>query len=145
MVVSNALVFFELVLGFIVVITLLAFLYHIYLSNQRKGEPPVRWSWIPLLGFALDMGSRPIELLQECARMHGDIFGMIIGGNRMFIVADPFSTHSIIKGPRELSFDEFTDSILDKFFDIPINVIHKHFTKEFENEMRKMYSHYLLG
>jgi hypothetical protein len=138
-------VFFQASIAFIVVVGVLAFLYHIHLSVQRKGEPPVRWSWLPLLGYALDMGCRPIELLQECARLHGDIFGMVIGGNRMFIISDAFSTHSIIKGPKELSFDEFTDSILDKFFDIPIDVLHKHCTKEFENEMRKMYSHYLLG
>eukprot|EP01034_Spumella_vulgaris_P029595 gene29595-36670_t len=48
------------------------------------------------------MGSRPIELLQESGAMIGDIFGLVVAGNRMFIINDPHSYNVIIKPVKEL-------------------------------------------
>jgi len=31
-------------------------LYHLNLSRRRRSEAPVRWSWLPWLGSALEMG-----------------------------------------------------------------------------------------
>ncbi len=118
--------------------------YHLMLSYRRKGEAPVRWSWLPVIGSAIEMGQRPVELLQDCAAQYGEIFGIVIGGNRMFFVSDVFSTSSILKAPKELSFQEFTDSIMQNVFGCTKHTVEHRFTKAFDQDMRKIYSQYLL-
>lgn len=54
--------------------------YHLHLSYQRSNEPPVLWSWIPLLGNAIEMGSKPIEFLKDCSKKHKNIFGLVVAG-----------------------------------------------------------------
>jgi hypothetical protein len=34
---------------------------HVFLSVQRKGEAPVRWSWIPMMGYAIEMVHGPLS------------------------------------------------------------------------------------
>ena len=91
-------------------------LYHAHLSRRRKGEPPVRWSWLPVLGYALEMGNRPLELLSECADKFGEIFGMVVAGNRMFIISDPHSYHLVFTKNKDLSWEEFHRSVSVNFF-----------------------------
>jgi cytochrome P450 len=101
------------------------------------------WSNIPYLGFALEMGKRPLELLQECARGK-DIYGILVAGQRMFIISDPHSTSVILKASnKQLSFEEFHDCILINFFGIEEKQIHSHII---DNDLlRKWYSQYLLS
>jgi hypothetical protein len=121
--------------------------YHWHLSHQRKGEAPIRWSWLPILGWAIDLGKQPIKLLQECAAIYEKegIFGIVVGGNRMFFISDVLSTSTILKGPKELSFQEFTDDILQNFFGCNKDTIKNKFTKAYDQDMRKLYSQYLLS
>ena len=116
--------------------------YHLNLSIQRKGEAPVRWSWIPFLGFALEMGKRPVDLLQECSRMYGEVFGMVVAGNRMFIISDCHSYHVLLRPIRALSVEEFHNSIMMNFFGNQASTISSHMLNE--DLMRKWYSQYLL-
>ena len=116
--------------------------YHLHLSIQRKGEAPVRWSWTPLLGFALEMGKRPVDLLQECTRMYGEIFGMVVAGNRMFIISDCHSYHVLLRPVRALSVEEFHHSIMMNFFGVQTSTISNHLLND--DLMRKWYSQYLL-
>lgn len=41
-----------------------AFRHHLNLSSRGENEPPVLWSWIPILGNAIEMGQRPLRLMQ---------------------------------------------------------------------------------
>lgn len=91
-------------------------LYHAHLSRRRKGEPPVRWSWLPVLGYALEMGNRPLELLSECAEKFGEIFGMVVAGNRMFIICDPHSYSLVFTKNKDFSWEEFHKSVSVNFF-----------------------------
>jgi oxysterol 7-alpha-hydroxylase len=96
-----------------------AYTYHFYLQHQRQGEAPIKKSWIPYLGFALEMGSRPVQLFQSLKKEFGEIFGLVVLGSRMFIITDPHSYPLIISAsPKELSSLEFHESILEKFFGV---------------------------
>ena len=92
------------------------FAYHLHLSRRKKGEPPVRWSWLPVLGYALEMGNRPLELLSECAAKYGEIFGLVVAGNRLFIIADPHSYQLIFTKNKDLSSSEFHTSVTTNMF-----------------------------
>jgi cytochrome P450 len=96
-----------------------AYTYHFYQQKQRRGEAPVKRSWIPYLGMALEMGAKPIKLFQSLKEEYGDIFGLITLGNRMFIISDPHSYHLILNAsPKELSVDEFFEGIESNFFGV---------------------------
>jgi sterol 14-demethylase len=92
------------------------FAYHSHLSRRKKGEPPVRWSWLPVLGYALEMGNRPLELLIECAKQYGEIFGLVVAGNRLFIITDPHSYQLIFTKNKDLSYQEFHTSVATNMF-----------------------------
>ena len=103
----------------VVAISIIALIaYHCFQSYQRSGEAPIRWSWFLYLGWAIELGTRPIDFLQECQRLYGDVFGIIVGGNRMFIIADVCSANCVLKPHKELSWMEFHDSILLNFFGV---------------------------
>lgn len=89
---------------------------HYYLCQSRKGEPPIRWSWIPLIGFALEMGKRPLQLIEEGRDLYGEIFGMVVLGNRMFIITDPLAYSTILRPSSDLSTKEFHRTVLQLFF-----------------------------
>lgn len=90
--------------------------YHVQLSRQRPGEAPMKWSWLPIIGSAIELGSRPLEFLSQCAEENNEIFGMVVAGKRMFIVADVLSCNVVLKPPRFLSYEEFIDLVLENFF-----------------------------
>ena len=119
--------------------------YHLNLSLKRTGEVPVHWSWLPVLGNAIDMGSRPLEFLSECAAEHEDIFGMVVAGNRMFIISDVFSSNLILKPPKSFSWEEFHDLVLSNFFGAQWGSSGHHGVNSFDEQlMRNWYSKYLL-
>lgn len=115
---------------------------HLEASRKRQDEPPVRWSWIPFMGFAIDMGIRPIELLKESGDLLGEIFGLVVAGNRMFIINDCHSYNIIFKPTKDMSWLEFHHSILINFFGTSKDTVHKNLLDE--DLMRKWYSKYLL-
>ncbi len=137
-------IFLKSLLGVVIATAVPTLGYHYHLSHQRRGEAPIRWSWIPILGWAIDLGKRPVKLLQECADLYGEIFGIVVGGNRMFFISDVLSTSAILKGPKELSFQEFTDDVMHNVFGCTKDTVKNKFTKSFDQDMRKIYSQYLL-
>lgn len=123
------------------------YVYHLHLSSRRAGEPPVHWSWVPLLGNAIELGSRPLEFLSECAEENptDEVFGMVVAGNRMFIITDVLSYNVVLKPPKSLTWTEFHDAVLTNFFGASFN--HPQLTGAAafdEHLMRKWYSNYLL-
>ena len=78
---SRPLESFATILASTLAITISAlYTYHLHLSYQRAQEPPIIWSWIPLLGNAIEMGSKPIEFLKNCSKKHKNIFGLVVAG-----------------------------------------------------------------
>ena len=121
------------------------FSYHWYLSHQRSGEVPIKWSWIPLLGDAIELGTRPLDFLSESAKSNKDIFGMVVAGNRMFLISDPHSQHVVLKHTKSFSFEAFQNLIMDNFFGSDFKKAGLHGLSDFDEDlMRKWFSTYLL-
>lgn len=99
------------------VITTSVWAMHINLSYARKNEAPILWSWIPLMGSAFEFGKRPIEFMIEQSKRTKDIAGILVAGQRMFLIHDVRSYQAIFKADRnKLSFDEFTVQIKEATF-----------------------------
>jgi hypothetical protein len=90
--------------------SLLPVVYHGYLLCQFRNEVPMSFSWIPILGHALEFGSNPIKTLQKLSKdANGkikDIFGLILAGKRIILINNPLSFKVIFKSKKEVM--EFT-------------------------------------
>lgn len=90
---------------------------HVNLSFARAGEAPVLWSWIPFMGSAFEFGNRPIEFMIEQSKKTKEIAGIVVAGQRMFMIHDINSYSALYKADRsKLSFDEFTVQIKENSF-----------------------------
>lgn len=116
--------------------------HHLYQSTAFHQEAPIRWSWLPFLGWAIEFGKRPLSFLLECREQYDDIFGLVIGGNRMFFITEPFSTNVIIRPCKDLHWEEFHHEILQNFFNVKSQTLKSKCVDE--DLMRKYYSTYLL-
>ncbi|MFO0626924.1 MAG: cytochrome P450 [Polyangiales bacterium] len=84
-------------------------------GRRRAGEPPlVRGA--PLLGSALPFGRDAPAFLADCRRRHGDIFTLVVAGQRMTFVLDPHSHAAVLKRQGELSFHELAHEISARAF-----------------------------
>lgn len=130
--------------GGAVVFGVLYFVYQQYqLTSQRKGEPAVFAGPLPYLGFALELSKRPVDLFQSLANKTKDILGIVIAGQRMFILHDAHATSQLIKVQKGLSIAEFHDTVSYNLFDYSQEVIHSpHLNSDL---VRKFYSQYLLN
>lgn len=126
-----------------VVLVFYVFYQHLTMSVARWGEAPIRWSWVPFLGWAIEMGSRPIDLLVESGNLYGEIFGLILAGHRTFIINDPHSNNVIIKPIKELTWEEFHHSVLVNFFGVNEQMLNN--SNIDENFTRKGFNLHLLG
>ena len=77
------------------------FSYHYFLCQTRSGEARIRWSWMPILGDALQFGKRPVEYVLDAARDVHDILGVLLAGERIFFVKDLDSYGSMIKADKK--------------------------------------------
>ena len=119
----------------------LVYSYHTYLSYQRSEEPPIIWSWIPYLGNAMDIGTKPIEFLQNCSKKQKDIIGLVVAGHRMFFITDPHSSNIIFKPSKFFSWEEFHNLVIVNFFGATKFAENTH---PFDDDlMRKWFSTYI--
>jgi len=119
----------------------LVYSYHTYLSYQRNEEPPIIWSWIPYLGNAMDIGTKPIEFLQNCSKKQKDIIGLVVAGHRMFFITDPHSSNIIFKPSKFFSWEEFHNLVIVNFFGATKFAENTH---PFDDDlMRKWFSTYI--
>lgn len=86
----------------------------------------MRWSWIPWVGYAIEMGKNPTQLLQESAKMFSreGVFGLIIGGNRFFIITENHNSNVIFRSSKSLGHYELHSAIMDSCFNIKPDVYH---------------------
>ncbi|KAI8332679.1 lanosterol 14-alpha demethylase [Chlamydoabsidia padenii] len=76
---SILLVYSVLAVGVIIVIHILSQL----IGPQNTKEPPVVFSWVPLVGNAFQFGTNPIDFLQKCQKKYGDTFTFTMVGKRV--------------------------------------------------------------
>lgn len=88
-------------------------------GKRRPGEPPLVPTPLPFLGHALDFGRDAAALLRVCQRTHGDVFTLLIAGQRMTFVLDPHCYVDVLKAGDELSFDVIADQISSRAFGHP--------------------------
>ncbi|RYH21284.1 hypothetical protein EON65_21040 [archaeon] len=118
------------------------FLYHFYLQLQLPGEVKVLWSWIPLLGHALELGQRPIEFLCDLAACGEDVVGVVIGGKRMFFVLDIFAAPIVFKTNSDYSHLDFHNLVLLNYFGVSPATVKNHVWDD--DLMRKWFTQYLI-
>jgi hypothetical protein len=74
------------------------------------------FSWIPILGHALEFGSNPIKTLQKLSKNANgkikDIFGLVLAGKRIILINDPLSFKVIFKSKKEVSVSSSLQSLL---------------------------------
>lgn len=117
--------------------------YHFYLQIQFPGEVRTHWSWIPFLGFALQLGERPVEFLRELAQNGDEIVGVVVAGQRIFFIMDAFSAPLVFKSNPDYGQEVFHNQVLTGFFGCSDYMIKNHALDG--DLMRKWYVQYLLG
>jgi hypothetical protein len=119
------------------------FLYHFYLQLQLPGEPRIQPSWIPYLGHAFAFGADPVGFLCKLASLGEEIVGVVLGGERIFFVMNPFSAPIIFKSNSDYSQEDFHNTVLRNFFGVSNKSLRNNVIDG--NLMRKWYVQYLLG
>lgn len=74
-------------------------------GRRRDGEPPLVRGRLPFFGCAIEFGRHAGDLLAACQREHGDVFTLLVAGERMTFVLDPHAYPTILKLQKELTFD----------------------------------------
>lgn len=87
-------------------------------GRRRAGEPPLITGALPFLGVALSFGRDAMALLARCRRIHGDVFTLYLGGQRMTFVADPLSYADVLKA-KQLSFTPIAEEVMHSGFGVP--------------------------
>mmetsp|Transcript_27174 Transcript_27174/g.45891 ORF Transcript_27174/g.45891 Transcript_27174/m.45891 type:complete len:371 (-) Transcript_27174:2269-3381(-) len=114
--------------------------YHCYLLAHFPGEARMEWSFVPILGHALAFGEDPIGTVQKLSRQSQqgcpvastagqdecpakptqpplkEVVGVLLAGQRIFLVNDPASFKVVFKPRPELSFSSFANDVLINVF-----------------------------
>jgi len=122
------------------------FSYHCYLSFPFAGEVPICWSWVPILGDAIEFGKQPIEfMLNKSRKVKQEIIGVLLAGERIFLINDPDSYSTIFKVDKtKFSFDVFANQVTCNVFGVPESVCKHANDMNTEAEARAGYQKYLL-
>jgi cytochrome P450 len=63
-----------------------------YLLNgapRKAGEPQIIGYWFPFVGVAIQFGKDPIEYLRSLVKKYGNVFTIILSGERTHIITNP--------------------------------------------------------
>lgn len=85
-------------------------------GRQRPGEPPLIPGALPWLGSVREFGRDLPALLAACRRDHGDVFTLLVSGQRMTFVLDPLDFPEVLRRADELGFDEIADAVSRQAF-----------------------------
>ncbi len=80
-------------------------------GRPLPGEPPFEPGALPWLGSALEFGRDLAALLEKCRHKHGDVFTLMVAGQRMTFVLDPLDFPEVLRRVDDLSFQEIADDI----------------------------------
>ncbi|KAJ1550426.1 hypothetical protein HK096_007002, partial [Nowakowskiella sp. JEL0078] len=105
---------------------------------QASGEPPLISGRLPYIG----VGKTTEEYLEKMHKKHGHIFTIYTAGMRMIHIMDPATFPTIYRSPKhDINFDPFLRMVYTNGFQLPIDNL----TKEFLDDMHKLYPAYLLN
>ena len=68
--------------------------------HASRTEPPVVWSWWPILGSAIAFGADTHGFLSRARSRHGGVFTLVIAGKRMSIIADRAAVATVVRLPK---------------------------------------------
>ncbi|KAG3274079.1 cytochrome P450 7B1 [Ictidomys tridecemlineatus] len=85
---------------------------------RRPGEPPLIKGWLPYFGVAFNLQKDPLGYMKFLQKQHGDIFTILLGGNYITFILDPFQYPLVMKNHKQLSFDVFSRKLSEKAFSI---------------------------
>jgi len=88
----------------------------LYQNRRKAGEPPVVWSWLPMLGSAIAFGAAPLKFVCDKRDSHGDVFVTQLSGLRMVWIADPRSWPNVFRASGKLAFGPMADMVLKGAF-----------------------------
>lgn len=133
-------------IGFVIIFTVIIIYFlirHYQLTKCKKGEVSLLPTTIPYLGVVLELGQRPIEFLIECSKKTTEIFGILIAGQRFFIITCPHSTLAVIQSSKDLSIFESHKPVMLNLFNISEDITT---CKDCDYDLlRKWFSTYLLN
>ncbi|SAM06979.1 hypothetical protein [Absidia glauca] len=66
-------------------------------------QPPVVFSWIPVLGNAVQFGMDPITFLQDCQKKYGDMFTFTMVGKRVTVCLGADGNQFVFNNKQNLS------------------------------------------
>ena len=115
----------------------------LYQNRRRPGEPPVVWSWVPVLGSAVAFGAAPLAFLKTSAEALGSpVFVATVAGERTAFVADPGLWPRVLREPAgrlefrstgmdvtEGAFGVARADVADAFADATDRVAHQQFVR----------------
>lgn len=88
----------------------------VYGGTRRPHEPPLVRPFIPLLGDALHFGRDAGAYLSALRARHGDVFTVLIAGQRMTFVLNPHDAPRVLKETEGLRFRDMADQISMRVF-----------------------------
>uniref|UniRef100_A0A8C9QU52 Cytochrome P450 family 7 subfamily B member 1 n=1 Tax=Spermophilus dauricus TaxID=99837 RepID=A0A8C9QU52_SPEDA len=89
-----------------------------WITGVRPGEPPLIKGWLPYFGVAFNLQKDPLGYMKFLQTKHGDIFTILLGGNYITFILDPFQYPLVMKNHKQLSFDIFSRKLSEKAFSI---------------------------
>lgn len=87
-------------------------------GRRRPGEPPLLRGMLPFLGLAPAFGRDAMALLGELRAEHGDVFTLLVAGQRMTFVLDPLAYPEVLKA-KQLSFEPIANEVMHEGFGYP--------------------------
>jgi len=85
-------------------------------GTLRPGEPPLVRPRLPFLGHALAMGRDLVAVLRACQLEHGDVFTLLVAGQRMTCILDPADFLPVLKAQDKLTFHEVGETFGSRVF-----------------------------
>jgi hypothetical protein len=119
------------------------FYFHWNQLHQRPGEAKILPAWIPLIEHTIKFSMSPLPFFRECEKKTSEIFGIILGGFRTFVITDPKSSFVVLQTNKNLSVKEFFDMVGINGFGIPDHLVRS--PTHNDDQLRKLYTPYLLS
>eukprot|EP01088_Endostelium_zonatum_P022300 TRINITY_DN944_c1_g1_i1.p1 TRINITY_DN944_c1_g1~~TRINITY_DN944_c1_g1_i1.p1 ORF type:complete len:514 (+),score=155.02 TRINITY_DN944_c1_g1_i1:57-1544(+) len=107
-----------LLVGLLLVISYLGWLVYMK-ATLKAGEPPLIHGYIPYLGVTIQFGKDGVGFLRRCQKEYGDVFTLIILGQRTTFLMHQDNYKMMFRSSKSLSFDPIEHKINVDVFGVP--------------------------
>lgn len=108
---------------------------------RRELEPPLVRPRLPLIGDALQFGRDAGAYLSELRARHGDVFTVLIAGQRMTFVLHPHDGPRVLKENDALRFRDMADQISMRVFAHSVEILQR----SQHADIQRMFNQHLKG